>query len=171
MNDDSEIKAMASIKDALSDLDEKAIARVLRWAADRYNVFVGKEGSKKGNGDIKGNGGNGNGSAFQDFASLYNAANPQTDAEKALVVGYWFQEVKSQEALDAQQMNSELKHLGYPIGNITKALYDLISREPRLAIQVHKSGATKQARKKYKLTTEGIRKAKGMLENKPGSTE
>src|SRR5207302_7942216 len=90
---------------------------------------------------------------FADLADLYHAAAPTTDAEKALVVGYWFQQVQQEQSLDAQRVNAALKQLGYRLTNITSAFTDLMESTPSLAIQIQKSGSTQQARKKYKLTT------------------
>jgi len=57
-----------------------------------------------------------------------------------------------------------LRHLGYAAGNITSALAQLIGGKPQLAIQTHKSGSSKQARKRYRLTNEGLRAVERLLE-------
>ena len=67
------------------------------------------------------------------------------------------------EELDSQSLNSELKNLGYPIGNITRAVSGLASTMPRYVMQTKKSGTTKQARKKFRLTVEGIRRVEQMI--------
>ena len=159
MVQDEEIKAMETIRETLAKLDEPGVARVLRWASDRFKVT---STIPSGAGSAAQNE-----ATFQDFASLYDRTNPSTDAEKALVSGYWFQVVQGQQDLDAQQMNAELKNLGHGISNITTAMSDLIERTPRLVMQTRKSGTSKQARKKYRLTVEGTRKVKEMLSTKP----
>ena len=159
----AEITAMQKLAEALFGLDTEATARVLRWAADRFKVAsVLRSGSEPAEQKE---------ATFQDFASLYDSANPSTDAEKALVGGYWFQVIQGQQDLDAQQINAGLKNLGHGIGNITAAFNDLINRTPRLVIQTRKSGTAKQARKKYRLTVEGTRKVKEMLNAKPEQEE
>jgi len=165
MGKDPEIQAMETVSSALSKLDEETVGRVLRWAADRHKITLGVRGKAAGSdiGRFAKEEGGGSGQEFQDFPTLYNAVNPSTDAEKVLVAGYWFQAVKNQNELHAQQLNSELKHLGHPVSNVTAALTDLMQRQPRLVLQTRKSGTTRQARKKYKLTTEGIRKVQSML--------
>jgi len=55
------------------------------------------------------------------------------------------------------------------VENITVALGALVDDTPRLVIQTHKAGKTKQARKKYKLTAEGIKRIKQMLTGNSGS--
>jgi hypothetical protein len=93
---------------------------------------------------------------------LFDLANPATDSDKLLVVAYWFQVVRGESELDSQSLNTELKHLGYPIGNITRAVSALSTTTPRLVMQIKKSGTTRQARKKFRLTVEGIKKVDAM---------
>ncbi|MFQ5934260.1 MAG: hypothetical protein ACE5KI_06430 [Dehalococcoidia bacterium] len=162
MTEDEEIKAMVAVNQALNNLDEAVVERVLRWAADRFKVnsLVATSSKRGGASGEEG-----------DVADFYDRTNPSTDAERALVVGYWFQEVQGDQDLDAQKINTELKHLGHGVGNITTALNDLIDRTPNLVIQTRKSGTTKQARKKYRLTVEGIRRVNEMLAGKTARNE
>ncbi len=168
-DEDPEIAAMKQIGAALAKLKDEngGRARVLRWA-------VGKYGSKPSQSPVRTQG-----QAFlsldvdtetaseprtwQDFPTMFNAADPQTDPERALVAGYWFQVVKASDDLHGQQLNDELKHMGHGIGNITDALSSLMERRPQLVMQTRKSGTARQARKKYKLTTEGVRFVEQML--------
>lgn len=82
---------------------------------------------------------------------------------KPLVVGYWFQVLQGEQDLDGFQINKELKHLGHGVSNITTALSSLIDRKPQLVIQTRKSGNSKQARKRYRLTDAGIKAVERML--------
>ena len=148
----------------VAGLDAEATARVLRWAVDRYGVTVTKTVSKGQTGAAGGGGsaadtdnGNGNGAAphFSSLGELHAAADPQNEANHALVAGYWFQFVQGQADFTAQAVNSALNHLGRRIGNITTAFDRLKAQKPALVIQLKKSGTTKQARKTYKLTPPG----------------
>lgn len=163
---DTEINAMQTISTALQSLEPDAIRRVLRWANERFQVktlaptipdhiLQGPESPPQ---------------AFSEFSDLFDAANPTMDVDKALVAAYWFQVVQKHDDLDSQQLNNELKHLGHPSGNITRALDNLINRSPRLVMQTRKGGTTKQARKRYKLTREGIRAVENMMANPSGQT-
>src|SRR5438093_8125637 len=157
---DPEITAMSKIGNALSELqDSEAVARVLRWALEKYrpkspktpaNVtsspLVDIVGTTELISPIR---------QFRDFPELFNAASPTTDPERALVAGYWFQVVQGEEELHGQQLNDALKNMGHRIGNITDALSSLMTRRPALVMQTRKSGTSRQARKKYRLTTEG----------------
>lgn len=157
---DSEVAAMGKVTEALDELDEVARVRVLRWAGDRYGM------TKPSTSPVE----EGTGVHFSDFADLYSRADPSSEAQKALIAGYWVQVVGAQETFESQSLNTELKNLGHGVKNITDALDQLIERKPRLVIQVRKSGTTRQARKRYKLTVEGIRAAERLLKSDAGST-
>jgi hypothetical protein len=162
----AELAAMNSIEKAMHPLEPEAQERVLRWAADRFKVLVpvkGKTGTPSGD--------RGSGDAekpqFDSLAEFYNAASPKTDAERALVVSYWQQVVNEAGEVEAQGVNSELKHLGHGVANITTAFDGLIERKPQLMIQTRKEGTTRQARKKYKVTVTGMSYVEKMVKERP----
>lgn len=101
---------------------------------------------------------------FESLADLYDAANPATNAEKALVVGVWLQDNIGHDSFSSQAINTELKHLGHGIANITNALEQLKEMKPAYIQQLRKSGSSQQARKTYKVTIAGIRAVKTMIE-------
>jgi hypothetical protein len=154
---DPEIAAMGEISRALDKVPEDARSRVLNWIIQKY-------ASKR---DVSLNtpsvSANATPSEFSDFASLFHAADPKGQTEAALVSGYWLQVCNNQNEWDSLSANSELKNLGQPMANITETLTRLMKSNPRLAMQTSKSGSAKQARKKYKLTVQGIKKVQAML--------
>jgi len=167
----AEIEAMKAVASALDGLGEGAIDRVLRWALEHYEVPFGSVGRKRLVANAVATDDQHPASTsgeFETAAELMAAAGPKTDAEKVLVVGYWFQVVQNQSDLEAQSINTELKHQGYGVKNITSAFGVLINQKPQLAIQLRKSGTSKQARKKYKLTTAGVQKIDRMLQGTDG---
>ena len=164
MKQDPELAAMTQVAQALGRLDQGAVSRVLKWAAERFNA--GKVAVSDGKNEEVGN--DSKPIDFTDLPTLYDAANPSTDADKALVVGYWLQVINNEEFFESQDVNAKLKNLGHGVGNITRAFDALKSSTPTLVHQVEKSGTTKQARKKYKLTVEGARKVKAMIQQKVG---
>lgn len=163
---DYEIEAMAVVSRALGSLDPEVRARVLRWAAERYGLgrALGAATQSPPTESTSASGGHPG-----EIADLFDAANPATQSEKVLIVGYWLQEVLGHPELEAQEINDHLKHLGHGILNITMALNDLKVRKPRLVIQTRKGGTSKQARKRYRLTTEGIRRARSMVDRGLGA--
>lgn len=163
----AEIEAMKNVSSALNQLDEAARSRVLRWAFDIFNVNINVQRTSKTQASIENdtqNEADNHQDSYDDIADLYSRSNASNDPEKALIVGYWVQVIEKQQDFDSQRINKELKHLGHGVTNITSALSSLIGRKPALVIQTRKSGNSQQARKKYKLTHEGIKRVKEMLQ-------
>lgn len=169
MPGDPEVEAMSSVVQALADLPEDAQARVLEWAAKRYNIAISAKSRTTSGGAAAGMGRTSNGddgdedddvgggsTAFPHFADLFDVVNPTTDMDRALTGAYWFQVVKAAPSFQAQQVNNVLKDVGHGVENIARALANLQERSPALVRQLSKSGRTKQARKTYKLTTAGV---------------
>jgi hypothetical protein len=95
--------------------------------------------------------------SFLSVHQLFDAASPESGIQKVLAVAYWFQVIQGEVEWDSQTINTELKQMGHPSSNITRDLDVLMSRTPRMVMQVRKQGTTKQARKLYTLTREGIK--------------
>lgn len=161
-----ELEAMAAIEKAVSALeDEDMRLRVIRWAAERFGLRTRSAGYVTARGTIlpRADEDDVSADALESIGRLFEAANPTSNPERALVAAYWFQERQGEQELNAQTINNELKQMGYPAPNITSTFNLLMSRTPALMRQVRKSGRTKQARKKYTLTEAGKRVVRSML--------
>jgi hypothetical protein len=158
-----EVDAIRQVSLALDPLGPEERGRVLRWAAERFGTSLpqGNHSRQKERirEDIPGE-------EPQDAGEFYAQATPATEPERALVVAYWVQEVKGDGEFDAQSVNTQLKQLGHGVSNITRALDDLKRRKPQLVIQIQKSGKSKQARKRYKVTAAGKTEVGRMLSGK-----
>jgi hypothetical protein len=164
---EQEFEATRSVYKALEPLDDEARERVFKHVAGMLEInATPKQADTKTD----------NASAdaaevpppsdtptFATFAELFDAADPQTAADKALVAGYWLQVIQKADSFDGQSANKELNHLGHKLANVTNALTALNAQRPSLAIQLAKSGSSQQARKKYKITVAGIEAVKAML--------
>lgn len=159
---DNELEAMQAVHAALADLDEPARARVVAWAASKFEIqpaavkLTGQSGAHVEDNDAGDR-------AFADIGDLVDAAQPSDGPERALVAGYWFQEIEGRDGWGGGDVNNALKNLGHPLANVTKTLNSLRGRKPSLVMQVGKSGRSAQARKTYKLTTAGVREVTKML--------
>lgn len=162
MAGDPELEAMTAIAGAIKDLDEKSAARVLRWARERY-VGAAEPEPPAARGKTVGAADD-----YEDVVSLYAAAAPRTDPERALVVGYWYQVHEGMKDFDSQRVNTRLKHLGDGVANITEAFTRLIERKPQWVIQARKSGIQRQGRKQYRVTNAGIKRVEAMLAGNHG---
>lgn len=94
---------------------------------------------------------------FEMFIDLYDAANPSTDMERALVGGYWLQVQNNQETWNSFSVNKLLKDVGYGVGSISKSFDRAQDHKPALVRQTSKSGSSQQAKKTYRLTQPGIK--------------
>jgi hypothetical protein len=158
----TELDVMAKIAALLEPLDQAARSRVLNWvigalAVEDVSCAGNLPGTKQlaAPSEVVGK--------FSTFAELFHAAAPDAEKEKALVAAYWIQQSSGVDQFASQQVNTELKNIGYGVTNITDALTQLISDKPNLVIQLAKSGSTKQARKTYKITDAGLRRVLEML--------
>lgn len=154
MNEDQkpsdELQSMIAIENALSNLSPDICARVIKWAADRFEVSQHVQEAPTQKSEEAGDP-----VEYETLAEFLEAANPKTGVERALIVGYWFQFIENVSGIKSAQVNSELKNLGYESSNITEAFNNLMGRKPALAVQVSKSGKSRQSRKVYKITQSG----------------
>jgi hypothetical protein len=167
---DPEIDAMSKVAEALGQLDDAAQTRVLKWAADRFNVAIGHKKAANTNDEDNidtedDETDESSDQEYETFAELFADAAPSTHAEKVLVAGYWHQVILGQSHITSAPLNKDLKDLGHVVANISEKFDSLKGMKPQLAIQLKKSGNSKQARKQYKITKAGIDKVKEMLGN------
>jgi hypothetical protein len=161
MSEDKEISAMSAIAKALdgfSEEDADVRERILQWACARYRVKVtiaSQKQTERNSNDAKPD--SPSDAGFTTFADLYHAANPKSDPDRALVAGYWLGQGAARSEFTGMDTNRQLKNLGHPVGNIAVALRSLIDKRPALVMQTAKSGSSRQARKKYKLTDAGVK--------------
>lgn len=172
---DPEIDAMSALATALTDLDEDARGRVLRWAAERYGVILNiSTGSRHSGGAANDPGGRAGAEVtdeeiaeeapvYEHFADLFAKAQPKTDPDKALVAAYWLQAIQGQNTWQSAALQKELKNLSHAVANITESLSRNMDKKPQRIVQLQKSGSAKQARKTYKVTHEGLVYVQGML--------
>ncbi len=168
---DPEIEAMGKLAEAMEALSPDARSRVLRWATDKYEVAVKMGEVRPNTSTISSNdepiesidSGEEEVQQHETFAEFFSEASPSTPAEMILVAGYWHQVILGQPDVTSAALNKDLKDLGHGITNPNQKFDTLLGTKPQLAIQLKKSGASKQARKKYKITRAGIEKVKSML--------
>jgi hypothetical protein len=166
-----ELHAMVQVEAALKDLKDDERDRVMQWAIARFRIQANlrspasakmTSGGETPNDDT-GTGAEGGAVSYEDLATFYDAARPDSDTDKALVVAYWLQVHEGAADIDAQSVNTQLKHLGHGIGNVTRAFEGLKSLRPALIVQLRKEGSTKQARKRFKVTAEGRKAVEQMV--------
>ncbi|HJP61514.1 MAG TPA: hypothetical protein VJ865_16010 [Gemmatimonadaceae bacterium] len=172
MSYESEIDAMRQISNVFTALDSGAQERVIAWLSSRFGISRGKADMLQSSpaltsappvADRRESVAPYDATNFDHPAELFEAARPKTDAERALVLAYWFQVCQGAPSFTSRQVNDELKHIGHGVGNITRALDGLIESKPATVIQLEKSGKSKQAQKKFRLTHEGQKRVQQLI--------
>lgn len=88
--------------------------------------------------------------------SLLGQWQPETMAERALMGAFTLSRGKADKTVTSQAINAELKRAGIPVPNITRAIESNLRAKPPLMVQKKKMGTTRQARKQYAITPEGV---------------
>lgn len=165
--EDPELKALGTITDALAKLDETQLRNVLLYVNSRYGGMLPRPQQPPGQGLSS----DGTPQTYTNIGEFFDAADPQTEAERVLVGAYWVQVVEGAEDFESMQVTKHLKNLGHPVSNITRAIDSMMSQNPRMVIQTQKSGSSKQARKRYKVTREGTKRVRAMLSGPIGESD
>jgi hypothetical protein len=157
VNIDPELRAMITVYEALKDLDDEAKGRVIEWVSGKFELerserFYPEDDRNPVEAPFEEKG-------LLDFGSVaeaFGAANPKNTPDKALVVAAYLQASKGGTDISGREINRELTQIGHGVNNITRAVEPLIKKKPQLLIQTRKEGKTKQAQKKYRVTSEGF---------------
>jgi hypothetical protein len=97
------------------------------------------------------------------ISSMIERWKPETMAERALLGAYVLARGRPDRTVTSQAINAELKKNGLPVPNITRAIESNLRSRPPLMVQKKKMGTTRQARKQYALTQEGVDLVEGRL--------
>jgi hypothetical protein len=165
----TEIEAMGQIDTALEGLQADEKRRVLSWALDKHGDEVitattrpaAASPAQTPAANATGTPADSTPKQFERISDLVDAASPNTTVDYVLVASYWFQVIEGEESITGMQVNAALKDLGHGASNITDSYSGLMTRKH--ARQIQKSGTSRQARKRYRLTEEGIRAVQRML--------
>ncbi|MFL5385728.1 MAG: hypothetical protein ACJ8GN_24705 [Longimicrobiaceae bacterium] len=99
------------------------------------------------------------------ISALVEQWKPETMAERALLGAYVLARGRPDRTVTSQAINAELKRNGLPVPNITRAIESNLRARPPLMVQKKKMGTTRQARKQYALTQEGVDLVESKLRN------
>lgn len=115
----------------------------------------GEEPARRRPGRPKGSG-TGPRRPVQQVGALVEQWRPETMAERALLGAYVLSRGRPDRTVTSQAINAELKRNGLPVPNITRAIESNLRSRPPLMTQKKKMGTTRQARKQYAITQEGV---------------
>ena len=165
-----EMDAFKTVYDALEPLETEArqrvftsVATMLAIGADAVKSNTSPPSRELARGAENVHDDNDGTDKYTAFAELYAEADPTSNADKALIAGYWLQVCKGTDNFSGFSINNELKNLGHKLANVTDALSKFIETKPQLVLQLKKTGKSRQARKTYKLSKAGIDRAEEMI--------
>ncbi len=168
---DTEFAAIRTIVETLDPLEPDSRQRVFEYVTAHLKISTSAaaphdsalERVKKDENDREPDMDSTPRTTFDTFAELFDAAQPTSNANRALVSGYWIQVCDGADRFGGQLVNKALKDLGYGISNITAAIDILKQKKPALVLQLKKAGKSQQARKTYKVTEAGIKAVEAMI--------
>jgi len=100
---------------------------------------------------------------FETIEDLFLRANAKKVSHRILLVAAYLQETGNLNEVASIDINSQLKKLGYGVGNITTLINGLLKKTPPQIIVTRKEGGTKQSRRKFKVTEKGFKDAQGFI--------
>ncbi|HED54187.1 MAG TPA: hypothetical protein ENJ00_08305, partial [Phycisphaerales bacterium] len=115
--DDPEIKAMATITKELEGLEEEQRVNVLLYINTRYGGSAATSIRPSTPGAVQKT----TPEEYGTIGDFFDAANPTSESDRVLVVGYWLQVVEGAEEFESAAVNKHLKNLGHTVSNITRA--------------------------------------------------
>jgi hypothetical protein len=100
---------------------------------------------------------------YRSIETLFLSSNVKTVPSKILLAAAYLQEKLNFEEISSFDINSRLKKMGYGVPNISSSLNSLLNKKPPLMVQIRKAGDSKQAKRKFKVTEEGLQLARTYL--------
>lgn len=97
--------------------------------------------------------------SFKTLEQVFAQATPKTDSEKVLLAAAFLQTKQRWKEFGAFVVQKELKRIGKKSANITTSIKMLSTKKPALIVELQKTGDSKQSRKTYKVTPEGLEAA------------
>lgn len=100
---------------------------------------------------------------FSSSADLFKVAKPKRAHEKALVIAAFLTVKQGIKELKSSDIQKGLREVDKGLQNITNVITRLQTNKPKLMVQTRKAGDTQQARKRFKVTQEGLDLVETML--------
>ena len=104
---------------------------------------------------------------FEDLAALFESARPKTDTDCAVAACYFRNQILKEADVGAVTLAGDLKQIGHSLGNISATLHSLNVRTPSLVMITSKN---KVGRKRYRITSAGVRQVGQMVARQKGET-
>lgn len=188
---DPEILALNRIYEALKNLDNNKVFRIVQWLKDRLDLDEESSGQpmlpaseespveakalRKSNNtspsgalevDSSNNPEKKKTLSLSDFKTekeLFAAVSPKRPRHKILLLAAYLQECKNTKDITSEELNARLRQLDIKVNNISKLITNLILQDPPEFVLVKKSGLSRQSRRRVQVTEEGLKNATSFL--------
>jgi predicted transcriptional regulator len=100
---------------------------------------------------------------FDSFEDLFFSSNAKTIAATILLAAAYLQEKERLTAINTSAISKLMKKVGQQVQNISASINNLLTKTPSVLMQTGKQGDSKQARRQYQVTEEGIRIARNYI--------
>jgi hypothetical protein len=97
---------------------------------------------------------------YDSLKEIFNASTSKRPGEKMLLAAAYLQEKENFKELSSYDISSRLKKIGEKVNHPSAAINSLISKKPPLLLQTGTHGASVKSRRKFRVTEEGLKKAK-----------
>lgn len=170
---DSELEALNKINEAIRELPEDAKVRVIAWLINKYSIHSGhspvltpkvltnvdthNEQENIIEPDVMSI------TSYATAADLLAKCNPNKENEKILIVSAFLQAKNPTKDLTGYEVNHTLKNIGHKVNDFSHNIDSLMKRKPQLMIQTKKSGNTRQAKRNYRVTDEGMKEIERLV--------
>lgn len=154
---DPELEAIQKVVEALNPLEDSVRRRVVRWLTDRYasdgptvrhevpTETARVDAEIPAPADVA--------RRLGELEALYAGAKATAQWERALITGYWLQEIQRRADFNAQGINEAMRECGYGTNNITRELSKLIAG----GLVVQQPTANSNGRRRFRLSRDGLR--------------
>lgn len=181
---DPELHAMSLVFDALKELDNGQRRRIIQWVKDRLQTNleeipapapvpapqtvvapaapapapapVAEAPRVPAKKDL---------AHFETAMDLFAESSAKKSTSKVLLMAAYLQERHNYKEISSYDINFRLKRIGHGVTNISSLINGILKRVPHLLVQVDAENLPKQARRKFRVTVEGLNVARSFLNN------
>lgn len=97
--------------------------------------------------------------AYDSLDDLFKVTELKRVGHRILLAAAYLQEKKNFTELTSLEINNALKQIDLGVPNITLAINRLVDKVPQVMVVTRKEGSTKQSRRNFQVTEEGVRQA------------
>jgi len=168
---DPELQAMSQVFEALKSLNNGQQRRIIHWVRDRLSspepeiiqpapapeaetIKPEPEIIQVDKKDL---------TRFDTVLDLFAESNVKKATSKILLMAAFLQERHNYHEFSSYDVNFRLKRIGHGVTNISSLINGILNKKPALMMQLDSENHSKQARRKFKVTAEGIKVAKSYL--------